>query len=74
MDKKLIKGVLATSREYRSDNSRDKFLLQLDLSLSKMDNEDRAKDIKDKMTTCIKNTKRFLGKAPFGYDNITIKK
>jgi len=30
-----------------------------------MDNEDRAKDISDKMTTCINNTGRFLGKAPF---------
>jgi hypothetical protein len=65
MDKNIIKGVLATSREYRSDNSRDKFLLQLDLSLSKMDNEDRSKDVKDKMETCIKNTKRFLSRAPY---------
>lgn len=30
LDKKLIKWVLWTSREYRWDNSRDKFLLQLD--------------------------------------------
>ncbi|MDD3144753.1 MAG: recombinase family protein [Candidatus Gracilibacteria bacterium] len=74
LDKKLIKGILGSSREYRSDNSRDKFLLQLDLSLSKMDNEDRSKDVKDKMETCINNTGRFLGKAPFGYKNITIKK
>ena len=74
MDKKLIKWVLWTSREYKSDNSRDKFLLQLDLSLSKMDNEDRSKDVKDKMTTCIQNTWRFLFKAPFWYKNITIKK
>jgi site-specific DNA recombinase len=74
MDKKLIKGVLWSSREYRWDNPRDKFLLQLDLSLSKMDNEDRSKDVKDKMQTCINNTKRFLGKAPYWYDNITIKK
>jgi hypothetical protein len=36
------------------DNSRDKFLLQLYLSLSKMDNEDRAKDVKDKMETAVK--------------------
>jgi hypothetical protein len=48
-----------------ADNSRDKFLLQLDLSLSKMDNEDRSKDVKDKMTSCVNNTRRFLGKAPF---------
>lgn len=74
MDKKLIKWVLWSSREYKSDNSRDKFLLQLDLSLSKMDNEDRGKDVKDKMQTCINNTKRFLWKAPFWYANITIKK
>lgn len=74
MDKKLIKGILWTSREYRADNSRDKFLLQLDLSLSKMDNEDRAKDVKDKMTTWINNTWRFLWKAPYWYKNITIKK
>jgi len=60
MDKNQIKGILWTSREYRSDNSRDKFLLQLDLSLSKMDNEDRSKDVSDKMDTCIKNQWRFL--------------
>ena len=54
LDKKQIKWILATSREYRSDNSRDKFLLQLDLSLSKMDNEDRSKDVKDKMITAFK--------------------
>lgn len=74
LDKKLIKWVLGTSREYKADNSRDKFLLQLDLSLSKMDNEDRSKDVKEKMQTCVNNTRRFLGKAPFGYKNITIKK
>ncbi len=74
LDKKLIKWILWSSREYRADNSRDKFLLQLDLSLSKMDNEDRSKDVKDKMQSCVNNTKRFLGKAPFGYDNVTIKK
>ncbi len=74
MDKKLIKWVLWSSREYRGDNSRDKFLLQLDLSLSKMDNEDRSKDVKDKMQTCVNNTRRFLSKAPYWYDNVTIKK
>lgn len=74
LDKKLIKWILWSSREYRSDNSRDKFLLQLDLSLSKMDNEDRSKDVKDKMQTCVNNTWRFLWKAPFWYKNITIKK
>ena len=45
-----------------------------DLSLSKMDNEDRAKDIKDKMNSCIERTGRFLWKAPYWYKNITIKK
>lgn len=74
LDKKQIKWILWTSREYNADNSRDKFLLQLDLSLSKMDNEDRAKDIKDKMNSCIERTWRFLWKAPFWYKNITIKK
>jgi len=54
MDKNFIKGIYATSRQYLSTNSRDKFLLQLDLSLSKMDNEDRANDIKSKMITCAK--------------------
>lgn len=74
LDKKQIKWIFWTSREYKGDNSRDKFLLQLDLSLSKMDNEDRSKDVQDKMITCINNTGRFLWKAPFGYKNITIKK
>jgi len=49
-------------------------MLQLDLSLSKMDNAHRSKEVKEKMTSCINNTGRFLGKAPFGYRNITIKK
>lgn len=39
-----------------------------------MDNEDRSKDVKAKMESCINNTGRFLAKAPFGYKNITIKK
>jgi site-specific DNA recombinase len=74
LDKKQLIWILWTSREYKADNSRDKFLLQLDLSLSKMDNEDRAKDIKDKMDSCIARTWRFLWKSPFWYKNITIKK
>lgn len=74
LDKNQIAWILWTSREYKSDNSRDKFLLQLDLSLSKMDNEDRGKDTKDKMESCIRNTWRFLGKAPYWYKNITIRK
>lgn len=39
-----------------------------------MDNDHRSKDVKEKMLTCINNTKRFLGKAPFGYKNVTLKK
>ena len=34
MDKKCIKGVLCTSRVYQSENSRDKFLLQLDFNVN----------------------------------------
>ena len=74
MDKKLIRWIISNTRQYYSEHSRDKFFLQFDLSLSKMDNEDRAKDIKDKMSTCINNTGRFLWKAPFWYKNITIRK
>lgn len=73
MDKKQIRWIYATSRQYLSDNSRDKFLLQLDLSLSKMDNEDRSADIKSKMLTCAKRWQCLI-KAPFWYKNITIKK
>ena len=73
LDKKQIKWVLCTSREYQAENSRDKFLLQLDLSLSKMDNEDRAKDVKDKMTTAFKRG-QWVWKAPVGYLNVTIRK
>ncbi|MGI1672035.1 MAG: recombinase family protein [Neptuniibacter sp.] len=65
LDKQKIKGIIGTSRFYMSDNSRDKFLLQLDLSLSKMDNEDRSKDVREKMISCTQNTGRFLAKAPF---------
>ena len=42
MDKKLIKWIISNTRQYYSEHSRDKFFLQFDLSLSKMDNEDRA--------------------------------
>ena len=74
MDKNLIKWIYSTWRVYLTEQINDIFLLQLDLSLSKMDNAHRSKDIKEKMITCINQTKRFLGKAPFWYKNITIKK
>ncbi len=73
MDKKQIWGIYATSRQYLSENPRDKFLLQLDLSLSKMDNEGRSIDIRNKMLTCAKRW-QCLVKAPFWYKNITIRK
>lgn len=73
LDKNQIKWILWTSREYHWENSRDKFLLILDLWLSKMDNEDRAKDTKDKMITAFKKGK-WLWKAPIWYKNRTIRK
>lgn len=73
-DKKQIKWIYSTGRIYSAEQINDVFLLQLDLSLSKMDNAHRSKDVKEKMQTCINNTRRFLRKAPFGYRNITIKK
>ena len=51
----------------------DWFAEQLDLSLSKMDNEDRSKDVKDKMITAFKRG-QWVWKAPIWYKNITIKK
>lgn len=73
-DKKLIKWIYSTGRIYSAEQINDIFLLQLDLSLSKMDNAHRSKEIREKMITCTNNTKRFLWKAPFGYDNVTVKK
>lgn len=73
-DKGYIKGIYSTGRTYLAEQINDVFLLQLDLSLSKMDNAHRSKDVKEKMITCMNNTGRFLGKAPFGYRNVTIKK
>jgi len=73
-DKKQIKWIYSTGRVYLAEQINDIFLLQLDLSLSKMDNAHRSKDVKEKMQTCINNTRRFLRKAPFWYKNITIKK
>ena len=73
MDKNMIRGIYATSRQYLASNSRDKFLLQLDLSLSKMDNEDRSNDVRAKMITCAKRG-QHLGKAPYWYQNVTIRK
>ena len=73
-DKKLIKWIYSTWRFYSAEQINDIFLLQLDLSLSKMDNAHRSKDIKEKMITCMDNTNRFLWKAPFWYRNVTFKK
>jgi len=72
MDKNLIKWLLATGRQYMSNNSRDKFLLQLDLSISKMDNEDRSKDVKAKMISVLKKW-RYTWKAPLWYKNVWTK-
>jgi len=73
-DKKLIKWIYSTWRFYSAEQINDIFLLQLDLSLSKMDNAHRSKEIREKMITCTNNTKRFLWRAPFGYRNVTLKK
>lgn len=73
LDKKQIKWIFWTSREYHWENSRDKFLLLLDLWLSKMDNEDRAKDVKDKMITALKKG-HWMWRAPIWYKNIIIRK
>lgn len=72
LDKKQIKWIIWTSREYLTDNSRDKFLLLLDLWLSKMDNEDRSKDIKDKMITALHKWK-WLWQSIFWYRNVWTK-
>jgi len=73
-DRWYIKWIYSSGRCYLAEHINDIFLLQLDLSLSKMDNAHRSKDVKEKMRTCIANQKRFLWKVPFGYKNITIKK
>ena len=73
-DKKLIKWIYSTWRFYSAEQINDIFLLQLDLSLSKMDNAHRSKEIREKMITCANNTKRFLWKAPFWYRNVTLNK
>jgi len=73
MDKGLIKWVLTTYREYYTEHSRDKFFLHFDLALSKMDNEDRSKDVKAKMITCLKKW-QWVNPAPDGYKNVTLSK
>ena len=73
MDARLIKWILCTSREYMSDNSSDKLILQLDLALSKKDNEDRGEDTKNKMITAFKGW-ICVYKAPIWYINIFVKK
>lgn len=74
MDKFKIKWVLTTGREFLSERSDDKFMLWLNLGISKLDNENRSKSVSTNMLSCIKKYKRFLWKVPFGYKNITIKK
>lgn len=73
MDKKQIKWVLTSAREYFTKNPRDKFFLQFDLSLWKMDNEDRGIDVNAKMITAFQKWKR-MWKAPIWYKNRTIRK
>lgn len=69
MDKKYIKGILTTSREYLTQHPRDKFFLQFDLSLSKMDNEERGIDVQKKMITAL-HRGQWLSKAIFWYKNV----
>lgn len=69
MDKKLIKGILTTSREYYTKHPRDKFFLQFDLSLSKMDNEERGIDVSAKMLNALHRW-QWLSKAIFWYKNV----
>lgn len=69
MDKKQIKWVFTTSREYLTEHPRDKFFLQFDLSLSKMDNEERGVDVRKKMITALHRW-QWLSQSIFWYKNV----
>jgi DNA invertase Pin-like site-specific DNA recombinase len=71
LEKKFIKSIITTGRRYKGDDSTDILLLDLDFWLSKKDNKDRSNDVKRKMVQWALNGK-IMGKAPFGYRNITI--
>lgn len=72
LDKKQIKWVVCTWKHFLSDNSTDKFMLLFELWYSKKDNEDRSKDVRDKMITALHKWRR-LWQAIFWYKNVWTK-
>lgn len=70
LDKYKIKGVVCTWwRQFLAESSTDKLMLLFELWFSKKDNEDRSKDVKDKMRTALHKWK-WLWQAIFWYKNV----
>ncbi len=69
LDNNKIKWIITTDKRFEATDISWKFMLLLELWISKMDNEYRSKDVKDKMITALNNWK-LLSKAPFWYKNI----
>ena len=69
LDNNNIKWVLTTEKRFEAWDSSAKFMLLLELWFSKMDNENRSKDIKEKMFTALHKW-QWLSKAIFWYRNV----
>lgn len=74
LDEHKIKGVITSGKLYDSQDHNDTMMLNIQLVFSKKENQDRAKDTKAKMETCIRNHGRSMARAPLGYKNVEISK
>ncbi len=69
LDNNKIKGIITTDKKFEASDISAKFMLLLELWISKMDNEHRSKDIKAKMITALHRW-QWLSQAIFWYKNV----
>ncbi len=69
LDNNSIKWIITTDKKFDATDIPAKFMLLLELWISKMDNEHRSKDIKAKMITALHRW-QWLSKAVFWYKNV----
>lgn len=69
LDSNKIKWVLTTDKRFEAWDWTAKFMLLLELWISKMDNEHRSKDIKAKMLTALHRW-QWLSQSIFWYTNV----
>lgn len=59
-----ILGMYAGERFYRPNDTGDAFMLHMELGISTKENQDRSKDTKAKMLTCLRTQGRLMARAP----------